>query len=647
MTTLTALCEKLFSEQGDFKSSLKDYEQRDAQKILALAIADTMKNKDVLTAEAGTGTGKTFAYLAPALLSGQKTIISTATKTLQDQLFSHDIPILKKILGVASHVVNLKGRNNYVCRYRTKLYATQGSFNEPEVLHDVLFIHDALPRLRVGDKGELPNIREESGAWYYTTATHDNCLGGGCPDYEDCFLVKARKRAMKADVVVINHHLFFADTRLKDEGFGELLPGADVVIFDEAHQLPDVASQFYSVHLSTRQCEQWMNDCVTAWPLARKNDELSVLADSLHDLFNKMHEATGVSGQKQMFEEARRNPSFHEVIQLWDEWFSAMKACLNLKGLEEQSPLTVLSDELTTMHETLLRTKNNASEIHWVEYFKSSMVIHCTPMDIAELFQTLMKRHHAAYIFTSATLTVEHSFETFLAALGMLHSKTLQLSSPFDYKNQALLYLPRGLPDPLDKTYHDCFIKAAIPVIEALEGRTFLLFTSHQALNYVASKIKLMINLPILVQGEESKTVLIQRFKKHGNAVLLGTYTFWEGVDVKGHALSCVIIDKLPFESPTDPVISGKMTYFKQQGRSGFDELLLPNAIVALKQGMGRLIRDMRDKGIFVLMDPRLLSRSYGKTVFSSLPDMSKTRTFSTVNRFIEERLFSHETTDI
>ncbi len=639
-------CQRALGEHGRLTTAIPGFVAREQQIILATAIAKAIHKQTVLVAEAGTGTGKTYAYLIPCLLSGKKALISTATKTLQDQLFQKDLPTLIRALGLSVRVQNLKGRANYLCRYRTELHAEEGHFSTPQCAKDILHIREKLPQLTYGERSELPEITEDASVWPYVTSTADNCLGTECNYYQECFLVKARKRALDADVVVINHHLFFADSRLKDEGFGELLPGVNTVVFDEAHQLADIAANFHGERLGTRQFRDLMDDMLREWPvLDLANQPLKKLDVSLDNIIGQLLSAMPRREDRLNWQHVATNKNF---MHAWDDLQALsqeLTACLANTDLTDEPGLMRCKTRLEDLNRLLtLFAQPQVEHIRWLECFKQNIVFYSTPVDIAEPFSSLLERMPCAYIFTSATLTMADSFECFTRPLGLTQRLTLSLPSPFDFKQQALLYLPRDLPDPKDVNYYVSLLKKALPIIQACGGRCFFLFTSHRALREVAQILGRQYQFPLLIQGEEAKPILLARFRELGNAVLLGTSTFWEGVDVKGEALSCVIIDKLPFASPVDPVIRGRMDYLKSRGLSGFDELSLPNAVLALKQGVGRLIRDASDKGVLMIADPRLTGRDYGRQIFASLPAMRKTRDEHTVLTFINELALSNET---
>ena len=644
---IAAHCQRILGEHGRLTTAIPGFVTRGQQTELAVAIANAISSQTTLVAEAGTGTGKTYAYLIPCLLSGKKALISTATKTLQDQLFQKDLPTLVHALGLSVRVQNLKGRANYLCRYRVALHAEEGHFNTLQSAKDILHVRDKLAQLTHGERGELPEIAEDSAVWPYVTSTADNCLGTECSFHQDCFLMKARKRALEADIVVINHHLFFADSRLKDEGFGELLPGVHAVVFDEAHQLAEIAANFHGERLGTRQCRDLLDDMLREWPvLDLANQPLKQLSITMDQIIDKLLTALPARDDRLGFNQVTSNKEFMDAWNSLFELHQNLLTCLVDTALEEQAGLARCKARLDDLIRLLTGFRQSqADQIRWLERYKQNIVFHSTPVDIANSFYALLERAPSAYIFTSATLTMADSFDCFTRSLGLNSAKTLALPSPFDFKQQALLYLPRDLPDPKDTRYYEALLAKALPIIDACGGRCFFLFTSHRALKEVAFLLGKRFKYPLLIQGEEAKPILLARFRELGNAVLLGTATFWEGVDVKGDALSCVIIDKLPFASPNDPVIRGRMDYLKSRGLSGFDELSLPNAVLALKQGVGRLIRDATDKGVLMIADPRLTGRDYGRHVFKSLPPMRKTRDEQVVLTFINELALSNETT--
>lgn len=646
ITSLAESCRRILSEKGRLSTAIPGFVARAPQSDLAVAIAQAIAQKTILVAEAGTGTGKTFAYLLPCLLSGKKALISTATKTLQDQLFQKDLPTLVRALGLSARIQNLKGRANYICQHRVQLHAEEGQFQSPQCAHEVLHIRDKLSQMKDGERSELPEINEDSPVWNYVTSTTDNCLGAECPNHETCFLVKARKRALDADIVVINHHLFFADSRLKQEGFGELLPGVDVIVFDEAHQLAEIATHFNGERIGTRQFADLVDDIIGEWPvLDLANQPLKAIRNRSDKVMDELLNSIPFREDRVSWDEVHRSKTFREV---WDSWLAIKEellACLSDEQIAEVPGLVRCKERLLELDQTLLSFSQSAKDkIRWLERFKQTLVFHATPFDIAQTFSNLLRHNECTYVFTSATLTMASSFDCFCKPLGLGSAQTLLLPSPFNFQDQALLYMPRGLPDPKDSGYYEALLDRTLPVINACGGRCFFLFTSHKALKLVAQMLSNTLDYPLLIQGSEAKPILLERFRQLGNAVLLGTATFWEGVDVKGEALSCVIIDKLPFASPVDPVTRGRMAFLKEKGLSGFDELSLPNAVIALKQGVGRLIRDITDKGVLMIADPRLTSREYGRNILASLPQIPRTRDERKVLHFIKELALDYET---
>lgn len=635
-TDLSQVCQKLFAPGGRLSTAIPDFVVRPQQSTLAEAIAQAIVQQQTAVIEAGTGTGKTFAYLIPSLLSGKKIVVSTATKTLQDQLVNKDLPLLIRALGLSTQVQNLKGRSNYICRLRTQRYAEEGQFQSAGCAQDITYVYEKLSQLTHGERNELPNLREDSLAWPFVTSTTENCVGRACDEYEHCYLMKARKRAINADLVVINHHIFFADSRLKEEGFGELLPQVSAVIFDEAHQLSDIASEFYGEQFGTRQLRDLFDDILRIWPVLDLVNypwkQWSVVLDQILDRI-WLASPEGSTAWKITHKTQAFNQAWQDFLEFMERWVETMP----IYQADDSPELAQCKIRLTVLNRLIQKFKQtDTQQIAWLEKFKRSVVFHLTPLDIAPDFKRLLQRHACAYIFTSATLTVANSFSCFTKPLGLEEPLSMQFPSPFDFIEQSLLYLPRSLPDPNNLRYYDVLLDKVLPIINACKGRCFFLFTSHRALQDMAQRLRKHVSFPLLVQGEEAKPILLARFRELGNAVLLGTATFWEGVDVKGEALSCVIIDKIPFLNPKDPVLQGKAQFYEAQGLSGFEQLSLPAAVLALKQGVGRLIRDVTDRGVLMLADPRLTGRAYGEHIFASLPPMRKTRDEQKVLEFIE-----------
>lgn len=597
-----------------------------------------IKHNSRFVAEAPTGIGKTFAYLVPALLAGKKTIVSTGTKNLQDQLFFRDLPFLLKATHQPIKVALLKGRQNYVCHHRLEYNQANGLFPSRHVQNEFFLIKSNLQKFTSGDRAEFSKVDENAAAWSYATSTADNCIGKDCQFLKDCFIAKARKKAQQADLVVINHHLFFADCLLKDEGFTELLPEFEVVIFDEAHQLPSVASQFFGERLTTRQLDLLMTSLTSELEKSQNDDK--TLLDTIKQLQlevlevrDSFKEDNGRYAWAQFKSRPDINKALTKVLTTITELVS------HLQDIKQRSPDYLLLLERALKHQSflqqLLANDKTSDLIYWLELFKKSVLFNATPVSIAKAFHQILNPK-TSYIFTSATLSTSGHFDYFQQVMGIEAFDTKQFDSSFDYSLQSLLYLPRNLPDPNATHYTSALIEAVIPVIKALSGRTFLLFTSFKALHQAEALLSKQTEFNLFVQGNGSKTELVEQFRQTKNAVLLGTNSFWEGVDVRGDDLSCVMIDKLPFESPYDPVIQAKIKNYKKQGIEPFDAFQLPLAIIALKQGLGRLIRDEADKGVMIIGDPRLSGRAYGEAFLKSLPEIPLTRDRALVLEFVQ-----------
>lgn len=638
---MDAEIEDFLGEEGLLAKQFPGFQVRDQQLGMARDVAKAIADQSLLLTEAGTGTGKTYAYLAPALQSGRKVIISTGTRNLQDQLFLRDLPRLCEAFGMAVKTALLKGRSNYLCLHRMETSVDDPRARVPQTMDLLARIRGWAHRTRRGDIAELTEIEEDSPVWPLVTSTADNCLGSECPAYESCFLVEARRQAQEADLVVINHHLLCADFALKDEGFGELLPSADCFVVDEAHQLPDVASQFFGISISARQLQELARDAETEYRTeAGDLPELPEATAALQKAVRDLRLLFGLDERRGAWQEFQQAPHLIQGLDL-------VRA--RLQSLEEVlAALSGRSRGLDTCHErsqtlaaamdTVLDADNEDAAIRWFETTRLGFRLTRTPLDISATFREQMSRHSASWIFTSATLAVGKSFRHFEEQLGLGDADTSQWDSPFDYASQGLWYVPRGLPDPRDRGFTEAVVEQAFPVIKASGGRTFLLFTSHRALREAARLLQDRISYPLLVQGEAPRTELLERFRSLGNAVLLGTGSFWEGVDVVGDALSCVIIDKLPFSAPGDPVLQARLDAIRNRGRNPFMDYQLPQAVIALKQGAGRLIRDHKDRGVLMTCDPRMLSKSYGRVFLDAMPPFSRTRELDEVETFFAGR---------
>lgn len=631
---------KCFAKDGKLAQSIQQFRPRDSQLKMAEAVETAIKQKSKLVVEAGTGTGKTFAYLVPALLSKGKSIISTGTKALQEQLFHRDLPTMIEALECGRPVALLKGRANYLCRYRMDLHLKQAdTLLEKALQSDLVIVKRWANRTSTGDIGEVTELGEDSRVYPYVTSTVDNCLGKDCPDYEDCYLLKARKKAQDAELVVINHHLFFADMAIKDTGFGELLPDADSFIFDEAHQLQDVATLYFGTSLSTRQLVDLSKDVEVAYRSeAQDQAQLGKAGARLGQAAQDLRLCLPRDPRKGNWREQVQRPEIQQAIKrLKDDLsflFDVLKLALGRGKLIDQcwERCSQYINQLKVICNT-----DEAGNSYWFETTPRHLIMHLTPLDIASRFEDFMAQQHASWIFTSATLKVGEGFSHFAEQMGIRSAKELSLPSPFNYPEQSLLYVPAELPEPVGGQPGPAqFIEAIMPLIDASPGGVFVLFTSHRMMQLVANLLTEQLTRTVLVQGKSSKRVLLEQFVAAGDAVLLATGSFWEGVDVRGKALSCVIIDKLPFGAPDDPLLSARIEDCRRSGGDPFGTIQIPQAVITLKQGAGRLIRDVSDKGVLAICDSRLASRAYGKTFLTSLPDMPRTRLLDRAVNFLK-----------
>ncbi len=632
---------QIFAPDGPLAAAIPGYRERGQQVEMAQRIASAIAAPAVFVAEAGTGTGKTFAYLVPALQSGGKVIVSTGTKTLQDQLFTKDIPMVKKALGAPLRVALLKGRANYVCPYHLRNALAEGRFLSRGDAADARRVASFAKITRSGDKAECGDVSENSPVWNAVTSTRDNCLGQDCPDYKDCFVMQARREAMAADLVVVNHHLFFADVMLRDEGMAELLPACNTVIFDEAHQLPEVATLFFGDTVSSAQALDLARDARSEGLLnARDCLDLPEAARRLEKAAKDLRLAVGVEAGRFSAAQIDASPEFAAALAALATELGAFGALLETQAERSEGLESCWQRSLElTQRLDAWRDPGAAGMVRWAEAYTQSLQLNLTPLDVADIFRKQMGGHPRAWIFTSATLAVQGSFTHYCDELGLGEPDTGCWQSPFDFARQAVLYAPLGMPDPNSPRFSEAAFEAAFPVLRAAGGRTFFLCTSLRAMRRIHELLKGRLedeglDFPLLLQGEGSKNDLLERFRRLGNAVLVGSQSFWEGVDVRGEALSLVVIDKLPFAPPDDPVLAARIEQLKQQGRNAFMEVQLPKAVINVKQGAGRLIRDESDRGVLMICDPRLISKPYGRRVWQSLPPMKRTRELAEVLSF-------------
>ncbi|PMS27624.1 helicase [Trinickia soli] len=643
-------------------------ESADAASETGASSQEGSDGENTLIVEAGTGTGKTFAYLVPAMLWGGKVIVSTGTKHLQDQLFQRDIPTVRDALAVPVSVAMLKGRANYLCHYYLQRTADNGRLPSRQ---DTAYLQDIVrfaKITRTGDKAELASVPETAAVWSMVTSTRENCLGQECPHYKECFVMQARREAQQADLVVVNHHLFFADIMLRDTGMAELLPTANTIVFDEAHQLPETATLFFGETLSTAQLLELARDTVAEglahardaieWVklgagleraardvrLAFKDDTLRVSAAQLgddHPLYGALDAleaaldavCTALAGQAERAESLgaclRRARELQDQLARW----TALPE-------DEPPPASGTGGAASTTGPSAQHDLNE--RIRWVEVFAHSVQLHETPLSVAPIFAKQRAGVPRAWIFTSATLSVRGDFTHYAAQMGLDARRSMTLPSPFDYGTQSLLYVPRNVPQPSSPAFTDAVFEAALPVIEAAGGGVFFLCTTLRAVDRIAGKLRDVIeargwSTPLLTQGDASRTELLDRFRAYGNAILVGSQSFWEGVDVRGDALSLVVIDKLPFAPPDDPVLSARLDALTKKGLSPFAVHQLPQAVITLKQGAGRLIRAETDRGVLMICDTRLVDKPYGRRIWQSLPPFKRTREIEVVREFFAE----------
>ncbi|SOY91437.1 MULTISPECIES: ATP-dependent DNA helicase [Cupriavidus] len=662
----------IFADTGTLAQAIPGYRPRASQHKMAEAVAGAIAQYDSVIVEAGTGTGKTYAYLVPAMLWGGKVILSTGTKNLQDQLFLRDIPTVRHALNVPVSVALLKGRANYVCHYHLERAQAGGRLASRQDAAWLREIGRFIKETATGDKAELASVPENAPVWQMVTSTRDNCLGSECPYYKDCFVMRARKEAQQADVVVVNHHLFFADVVLRDTGMAELLPAANTVIFDEAHQLPETATLFFGETLSTSQLLEIARDTV-AEGLSHARDAVDwvALGAPLERAARDLRLAFGKDNARLALGQIEAD---RRIAEPFNETLDALDAALSdfVEMLESQAER---AESLQQCHRRALELANKLAAwrtdapaapapqpadgeeqgqeqggaapsagpetVRWVEVFSHTVQLHRTPLSIAPIFTRQRGGQPRAWVFTSATLSVKGNFTHYAAQLGLDKDRSLTLPSPFDYAKQGLLYVPRDMPAPQSPQFTDAVVQAALPLIEAAGGRTFLLCTTLRAVQRASDLLydafaERGLNLPLLVQGQASRTELLDRFRELGNAVLVGSQSFWEGVDVRGEALSLVIIDKLPFAPPDDPVLAARMEVLQKKGLSPFAVHQLPHAVITLKQGAGRLIRSESDRGVLAIFDTRLVEKPYGRQIWQSLPPFTRTREAATVVRFLE-----------
>lgn len=642
--------DRLMGEGGPFEETVDGYTLRPMQVEMAKSVTRAITGRETFLAEAGTGTGKTYAYLIPAMLWGGKVIISTGTKNLQDQLYFKDIQTVRKTLNVPVTTALLKGRSNYLCRYRLEKTNAEGLL---QIRRDVAFLKKIVKFDKVtmtGDRSDLPFVPENASVWDYVTSTKENCLGSDCPYFKDCFVMKARQEAMKADVVVVNHHLFFADIALKDNGVAELLPTANTVIFDEAHQLPEVATVFFGQFISTRQLQELCREVqVEGLAHAREGADWVSLVASVDRSVKELRLALPEKSARMAVHQIPENKAFLEGLEALVTALDGLADALESQAerselLQKHFEQAVGVIDFAKYWLSLARGESKTEDVLWVETFGQTFQLHLTPLSVADVFSKQLEASPCAWIFTSATLAVRQDFSYFSSRMGLEKARTQTWPSPFPYSDNALLYVPQKMPMPQSPGYSDAVVDAALPLIESCGGGVFILCTTLRAVDRIADRLgqwldKRGLETPLFVQGSASRHELLEQFRRAGNGILIGSQSFWEGVDVKGRALSLVIVDKLPFAPPDDPVLAARLKVLERNGGNGFMDYQVPETIISLKQGAGRLIRDDRDIGVLMICDTRLVDRSYGGRIWRSMPPFSRTRDEAVACAFLRDKV--------
>ena len=616
--------EDVLGADGIIQQHIPGFQPRASQLAMAKLIEQSISEEQNRVIEASTGIGKSFAYLVPAFLSKRKILISTGTKNLQDQLFNKDVPLINKTIVSGKQLALLKGRSNYCCPHRIDKYRQQRRFQSRQMA----VVFDALARwsetTSSGDIAEFSEIPENDSLWFYATSNADNCLGGDCPDFDRCFVTRARRRAQEADVIVINHHMFFSDQSLREDGFGELLPDVDVLIFDEAHQLPDIASNFYGRSLTMRQYDMLLRDIVDAQVNeAPDSKQVQELCAGSQKTLADFRLALGRFNNKGEWKHIQHAPPVQSALQQLEQAMQDLNEGLeNIKSRGKE--LASCASRLNLLQQTLVEFLDPpTTRVNWYEWNERSFRLMVSPVDISAQFrQQLDSNPYQCVIFTSATLSSNHSYDYFTRRLGLDDIACSSFDSPFDYPSQAMLYLPQQIPEPSDQNFVHSFVEQCCQLINATAGNAFILFTSYRMLSLVAGMLRKRLKNKLFVQGEQQRSELLRDYLQTPHAVLLGTSSFWEGVDVKGDKLKLVIIDKLPFRSPGDPVYKRRLQYVAEQGGNAFNDVQVPEATISLRQGVGRLIRDIHDRGIVMIADSRLQNKGYGQSMLQSLPDM-------------------------
>ncbi len=656
----------VFAGDGPLSQTVPDFEPRGAQRQMASAVAGALQDGGVLLAEAGTGTGKTLAYLVPAILSGQRVLVSTGTKNLQEQIVQKDLPVLAEALDKTFTATVMKGRGNYLCLHRFQAlragglprqqrlggFGGRGNEVDERILLPIL---DAwASRTETGDRAELDELPEDLPLWGDISASAENCLGTECPQYRDCFVTRMRERAAESDLVIVNHHLLFADAAVRQSAYGEVIPDCQAAILDEAHQLEDVATQYFGIVVSNYRVEDLARDAVrlaTTWPDRDRADDVRRMAERVEDrgrhFFDQLEPRRRGTGEERTRVTAESLADVLEPGRALIGVLDGLEASIQL--LKEApsdpgaaAPPAILDDLLSIASRAgavraelaILLRASDPDYVFFLELRHRGVFLRAAPIDVSQIVRENLLERFATTVLTSATLAVEGTFDYLRGRLGIRRATEIRLASEFDFRTQAVLYLPRRMPSPKEASYADAVARECLALLQCSEGRAFVLFTSYAMLRAVEPVLAATLDYPMLVQGRAPRSALLAEFRQTPHAVLLATSSFWQGVDVVGDALSCVIIDKLPFASPGDPITSARMEAMTDQGADPFADYQVPLAILTLLQGLGRLIRHRQDRGLLAVLDPRLRTMGYGRRFLASLPPAPITHDLDAVRRF-------------
>ena len=617
------------------------YEHRPAQLEMAEAVHEAFQSHRHAIVEAGTGTGKTLAYLLPAICSGRRVVISTATKSLQEQLYQKDVPFLQKYFAPNLKVAVMKGRSNFLCRAKMHQMADQPMLRGMEEMDAFRQIRDWTKFTETGDRAELTFLTDDSELWPRLDARRETCTGQKCANFSECFVTQMHQRAKEADLIIVNHHLFFADLALKQDDFGSILPEYSAVVFDEAHEIEDVASDYFGRQISNFRFEELARDADVALRMLHLGTpSLLRRTQRIRERSRSFFETFPARDGKFPFTRAERAAFLEQHREAYDDLAQALKGLETEFAATAQKPEELLriarrSFELR-QEMAFLFESNEGNFVYWFERRNKGVFLAATPIDVSQLLREKLFEQFDTVILTSATLTVGGRFDYIRQRLGLDHAKEKTLPPEFDYGEQALLYLPKKMPDVRDAGFAGKAAEEILELLEASQGRAFCLFTSYSQMNDLYERIRTKIEFPLLLQGTAPRSVLLERFKNTPGAVLFATASFWQGVDVPGDQLSCVIVDKLPFAVPSDPIVAARVKALQEDGRNAFAEYQVPQAVLALKQGFGRLIRTKTDRGILALLDSRIQRMAYGKIFLESLPAYRKTQELSDVARFME-----------